>query len=185
MAVSNSHEQIILSPQCIIESNNPNYDYSGKKVFGINVANYDDVRFNVTHHDGSNLTKVESEGMLQVDTGAKANKDGSSLQVTSHHGDIGINADDGSILIKADGKSITLDAENIILKGRKLIQLGDGGQEIQIIAKEINAAGSSGNVVDVLSYHNLIKGSFLSKAAEGTTFSGSGKKHKPLLNWVS
>ena len=185
MAVSDSHEQQILSPQCIIEANNPNYNFSGKKVFGINVANHDDVRFTVTHHDGSGLTKVEAEEILEIDTGAKGNKNGTSLQVTSHHGDIGINAEDGSILIKSDGKSIVLDAENIIFKGRKLIQVGDGGQEIQIIAKEINAAGSSGNVVDVLSYHNLIKGSFLSKAAEGTTFSGSGKKHKPLLNWVS
>ena len=185
MAVSDSHEQQILSPQCIIEANNPNYNFSGKKVFGINVANHDDIRFTVTHNDGSELTKVEAEGILEVDTGAKGNKEGTSLQVTSHHGDIGINAEDGSILIKSDGKSIVLDAENIIFKGRKLIQVGDGGEEIQIIAKEINAAGSSGNVVDVLSYHNLIKGSFLSKAAEGTTFSGSGKKHKPLLNWVS
>ena len=185
MAVSDSHEQQILSPQCIIEANNPNYNFSGKKVFGINVANHDDVRFTVTHHDGSDLTKVESEGMLEVDTGAKGSKDGTSLQVTSHHGNIGINADDGSILIKADGKSITLDAESIFLKGRKLIQIGDGGQEIQIMAKKINAVGASGNVVDVLSYHNLVENSFLQKAAEGTCFTGSGKKHKPLLNWVS
>ena len=78
MAVSDSHEQIILSPQCIIEANNPNYNFSGKKVFGINVANHDDVRFTVTHHDGSDLTKVESEGILEIDTGAKGNKEGTS-----------------------------------------------------------------------------------------------------------
>ena len=183
MAVSDSHEQLILSPQCIIEANNPNFNYSGKKVFGINVANHDDVRFTVTHSDGSDLTKVEAEGILEIDTGRKGNKDGTSLQVTSHHGNIGINAEDGSILIKADGKSIVLDAENIIFKGRKLIQIGDGGQEVQIIAKKIEAAGASGNVIDVLSYHDLIKGSFLAKAAKGTTFTGASKKHPKY--WVS
>ena len=184
--MSDSQEQLILSPQCIIEADNSNYDFSGKKIFGLNVANYNDVRFTVTHNDGSDLTKVEAEGILEVDTGAKGNKEGTSLQVTSHHGNIAINAEDGSILIKADGKSITLDAESIFLKGRKLIQIGDGsGEQIQIMAKKINAIGASGNVVDVLSYHNLVENSFLQKAAEGTCFTGSGKKHKPLLNWVS
>ena len=183
--MSDSQEQLILSPQCIIEADNSNYDFSGKKVFGINVANHDDIRFTVTHNDGSDITKVEAEGILEVDTGAKGNKEGTSLQLTSHHGNIAINSEDGSILIKADGKSITLDAESIFLKGRKLIQIGDGGEEIQIMAKKINAVGASGNVVDVLSYHNLIENSFLQKAAKGTCFTGSGKKHKPLLNWVS
>ena len=185
MAVSDSHEQQILSPQAIIESNNPNFNESGKKAFGINVCNNDDVRFNLTHSSGSDVTNLESEGILQVNTGSKVSKDGTSYQVTSHHGNIGINCEDGNINIKSDGKSITLDAENIILKGRKLIQIGDGGQEIQIIAKKINAVGASGNVVDVLSFHNLIEGSFLQKAAKGTCFTGSGKKHVPPLNWVS
>jgi len=179
MAVSDSHEQLILSPQCIIEANNPNYNFSGKKVFGINVANHDDVRFTVTHHDGSDLTKVESEGMLEVDTGAKGSKEGTSLQVTSHHGDIGINAEDGSILIKSDGKSIVLDAENIIFKGRKLIQVGDGGEEIQILAKKIEAFGNSGNIPTVLSHHFLLKSSFLANAAKGTTFTGA--KPHPIV----
>ena len=184
--MSDSQEQLILSPQCIIEADNSNYDFSGKKVFGINVANDDDIRFTVTHSNGSDITHVEAEGTLQIDTGAKGNKEGTSLQLTSHHGDIAINSEDGSILIKADGKSITLDAESIFLKGRKLIQIGDGsGEQIQIMAKKINAIGASGNVVDVLSYHKLIDGSFLQKAAEGTCFTGSGKKHKQLLNWVS
>ena len=176
MAVSDSHEQQILSPQCIIEANNPNYNFSGKKVFGINVANHDDVRFTVTHHDGSDLTKVESEGILEIDTGAKGSKDGTSLQVTSHHGDIGINAEDGSILIKSDGKSIVLDAENIIFKGRKLIQVGDGGEEVQILAKKIEAFGNSGNIPTVLAQHLEAK-SFLGKCAKGTAFASSFKIH--------
>ena len=183
--MSDSQEQLTLSSKAIIEANNPNFNESGKKAFGINVTNNDDVRFNLTHSDGSDITNLESEGILDLRTGSKVSKDGTSCQITSLHGKIAINAEDGSISIKADGKSITLDAESIFLKGRKLIQIGDGGEEIQIMAKKINAVGASGNVVDVLSYHNLVENSFLQKAAEGTCFTGSGKKHKPLLNWVS
>ena len=177
--MSDSQEQLILSPQCIIEADNSNYDFSGKKIFGLNVANYNDVRFTVTHNDGSDLTKVEAEGILEVDTGAKGNKEGTSLQVTSHHGDIGINSEDGSILIKSDGKSIVLDAESIIFKGRKLIQVGDGGEEIQILAKKIEAFGNSGNIPTVLSHHFLLKSSFLANAAKGTTFTGA--KPHPIV----
>ena len=183
--MSDSQEQLTLSSKAIIEANNPNFNESGKKAFGINATNSDDVRFNLTHSDGSDITNLESEGILDLRTGSKVSKDGTSCQITSLHGKIAINAEDGSISIKADGKSITLDAESIFLKGRKLIQIGDGGEEIQIMAKKINAVGASGNVVDVLSYHNLVENSFLQKAAEGTCFTGSGKKHKPLLNWVS
>ena len=176
-----AHEQIVLSPQCIIESNNPEPTASGPKAFALNTCNNNDVRFTVTHHDGNDLTKVESEGMLEVDTGSKLEKDGKSLQVVSHHGDIAVNAEDGSILIKADGKgkSIVLDAENIIIKGRKLIQVGDGGQEIQILAKKIEAFGNSGNIPTVLSYHFLLKNSFLAKAAKGTAFTGA--KPHPIV----
>ena len=183
--MSDSQEQLTLSSKAIIEANNPNFNESGKKAFGINVTNNDDVRFNLTHSDGSDITNLESEGILDLRTGSKVSKDGTSCQITSLHGKIAINAEDGSISIKADGKSITLDAESIFLKGRKLIQIGDGGEEIQIMAKKINAVGASGNVVDVLSFHNLVEGSFLQKAAKGTCFTGSGKKHKPLLDWVS
>jgi len=177
--MSDSQEQLILSPQCIIEADNSNFDFSGKKVFGINVANHDDIRFTVTHNDGSEITKVEAEGILEVDTGAKGNKEGTSLQITSHHGDIGINSEDGSILIKSDGKSIVLDAESIIFKGRKLIQVGDGGEEIQILAKKIEAFGNSGNIPTVLSHHFLLKSSFLANAAKGTTFTGA--KPHPIV----
>ena len=175
--MSDSQEQLILSPQCIIEADNSNFDFSGKKVFGLNVANHDDIRFTVTHNDGSELTKVEAEGILEVDTGAKGNKEGTSLQITSHHGDIGINAEDGSILIKSDGKSIVLDAESIIFKGRKLIQVGDGNtQDVKIIGNKIEAIGNSGNIPTVLAQHLEAK-SFLGKCAKGTAFASSFKIH--------
>ena len=175
--MSDSQEQLILSPQCIIEADNSNFDYSGKKVFGINVANHDDIRFTVTHSDGSEITKVEAEGMLEVDTGAKGNKEGTSLQLTSHHGKIAINAEDGSIEIKSDGKSITLDAESIFLKGRKLIQIGDENtQDVKIIGNKIDAIGNSGNIPTVLAQHLEAK-SFLGKCAKGTAFASSFKIH--------
>ena len=180
MAVSDSHEQQILSPQAIIESNNPNFNESGKKAFGINVCNDDDVRFNLTHSSGSDITNMESEGMLTVNTGSKCNKDGTSYQVTSHHGNIGINADDGNILIKADGKRIVLEADEIILKGRKLVSVGDqtgSTRKVQIFGKNLEAVGSSGNITKVLSYHMLLETSALSKAAQGTCFSGASRPH--------
>ena len=181
--MSDSQEQLILSPQCIIEADNSNFDFSGKKVFGINVANHDDIRFTVTHNDGSEITKVEAEGILEVDTGAKGNKEGTSLQLTSHHGKIAINAEDGSILIKSDGKSIVLDADEIIFKGRKLIQVGDGNtQDVKIIGNKIDALGKSGNIPKVLSQHLLSK-SFLGGAFKGTAFAGMSSKH-PVF-WVS
>ena len=139
MAVSDSHEQIILSPQCIIEANNPNYNFSGKKVFGINVANHDDVRFTVTHHNGTGLTRVEAEEKLEVDIGSKGNKDGTALQLTALNGKLSINVLRGDICITSQGKgNITLDANTITLKGRELIQIGDNStQKIELNALKI------------------------------------------------
>ena len=188
MATSDSHEQQILSPQAIIESNNPNFNESGKKAFGINVCNNDDVRFNLTHSSGSDVTNMESEGMLEVNTGSKCNKDGTSYQLTSHHGNININCEDGNVNIKADGKRMVLEADEIVLKARKLVNVGDPSgstRKIQIFGSNLEAVGRSGNLTTVLSYHLLLKTSALSKAAQGTCFSGASLPHQPPLDWVS
>ena len=175
--MSDSQEQLTLSSKAIIEANNPNFNESGKKAFGINVTNNDDVRFNLTHSDGSDITNLESEGILDLRTGSKVSKDGTSCQITSLHGKIAINAEDGSISIKADGKSITLDAESIFLKGRKLIQIGDENtQDVKIIGNKIEAIGNSGNIPTVLAQH-LEEKSFLAKCAKGTAFASSFKIH--------
>jgi len=157
--MSDSQEQLILSPQCIIEADNSNFDFSGKKVFGINVANHDDIRCTVTHNDGSEITHVEAEGMLEVDVGSKGNKDGTALQLTSLNGKLSIDVLRGDICITSHGKgNITLDANTITLKGRDLIQIGDNNtQKIELNASYVgvNNRASSGNITKVLANHKL------------------------------
>lgn len=181
-----AQEQIIVSSQCQIESGNPNATYSGKKSFGLNACNDDNVRFTITHHSGSGLTKVEAEDKLEVDVGSKGNKDGTALQLTALNGKLSIDVLRGDICITSQGKgNITLDANTITLKGRELIQIGDNStQKIELNASYVgvNNRASSGNITNVLANHKLGP-SAEADATKGTEIASEMMPHYKW--WVS
>lgn len=173
MAKSKSYDatnQILLGGNLQIQCNNPDtVGPYGVEAFSIKGCNNENKRFTLAHHDNG-VTRVETEQTLQVDVGVDGLNQGTGLQLTAHKGKIAINSEEDHIVMKAS-KTITLDAESIILKAGKAIQIGGPGQhdtrEIKIIATKIEVNGKSGNLPD-----HLKQSSFLLATSGPNSFVG-------------
>jgi len=169
----------------IIESNKSDTvsDLAGGEAFSLKGVNKDGHRFILAHHEGG-ITRCETEQTLQIDAGAKkASNGGTAMQVTAHTGNLSLTAVKDHVLIKAS-KTITLDANDIIIKGTNTIQIGgdDVGdtKEIKLIAEKIDVYGPAGDqdLLDHLklsSFMSSVSGklSFVSDTALGMTKSFS------------
>ena len=169
----------------IIESNKSDTvsDLAGGEAFSLKGVNKEGNRFLLSHHEGG-ITRCETEQTLQIDAGAKKTSNGgTAIQVTAHTGNLSLTAVKDHVLIKAS-KTITLDANDIILKGTNTIQIGgdDVGdtKEIKLIAEKIDVYGPSGDqdLLDHLklsSFMSAVSGklSFVSDTALGMTKSFS------------
>ena len=165
----------------IIESNKSDTvsDLAGGEAFSLKGTNKDGNRFILAHHEGG-ITRVETEQGLQIDAGAKKTSNGgTALQVTAHTGNLSLTSVKDHVLIKAS-RTITLDANDIILKGTNNIQIGgdDVGdtREIKLIAQKINVTGPAGkqDLLDHLKLSSFMaatsgKLSFVSDTALGMT----------------
>lgn len=165
----------------IIESNKSDTvsDLAGGEAFSLKGVNKEGNRFILAHHEGG-ITRCETEQTLQIDAGAKKTSNGgTAIQVTAHTGNLSLTAVKDHVLIKAS-KTITLDANDIILKGTNTIQIGgdDVGdtKEIKLIAQKIDVYGPSGDqdLLDHLklsSFMSAVSGklSFVSDTALGMT----------------
>ena len=158
-------------------------DVAGGEAFSIKGTNKEGNRFLLAHHNGG-ITRCETEQNLQLDVGAKKNTDGTALQVTAHTGKIALNSEKSHILVKAS-KTITLEANDIILKGTNLIQIGgpdvSDTREIKIMAQKVPVSGPGGtkDLLDHLKISSFLVGttgplSLVSGLAEGMAGSFSG-----------
>ena len=158
----------------IIESNKSDTvsDLAGGEAFSLKGVNKEGNRFILAHHEGG-ITRVETEQGLQIDTGAKKTSNGgTAMQVTAHTGNLSLTAVKDHVLIKAS-KTITLDANDIIIKGTNNIQIGgdDVGdtREIKLIAEKIDVHGPAGDQ-DLLD--NLKLSSFMAAVSGKLSFVG-------------
>ena len=100
-------------------------------------------------HLESSLTRLESEGMLEVTVGEKTSE-GPSIILHTPNGDLDISVRDGFIALK--GTNIVFDAtDSIVMKASK-IQIGDDKQTQQVVlaGQKIDGKCKSGNLADVL-----------------------------------
>ncbi len=169
----------------IIESNKSDTvsDTAGGEAFSLKGTNKEGNRFILAHHEGG-ISRLETEQGLQIDAGAKKTSNGgTAMQVTAHTGNLSFTAVKDHVLIKAS-KTITLDANDIIIKGTNNIQIGgdDVGdtKEIKLIAQKINVTGPAGkqDLLDHLKLSSFMaavsgKLSFVSDTALGMTKSFS------------
>ena len=156
----------------IIESNKSDTvsDLAGGEAFSLKGVNKEGNRFLLSHHEGG-ITRCETEQTLQIDAGAKKTSNGgTAIQVTAHTGNLSLTAVKDHVLIKAS-KTITLDANDIILKGTNTIQIGgdDVGdtKEIKLIAQKIDVSGPGGKQ-DLLDHLKL--SSFMSSVSGKLSF---------------
>jgi len=125
----------------------------------------------------SGMTRIYNDGSIQVESAAKKSTGGAGYTIICHNGDIIINANGDNGHIKINGADITIDAErNLTLRGDK-IRIGGPSKyacdKIDLIAKNVNATGDSGNLVASLMMSSALKsiqGTLISKAVKTAKF---------------
>ena len=167
---NDAHQQNVYGPKLCIETDNPENGAYGQESFSIKGTNDQGNRFILAHHENK-VTRMETEQTLQVDLANKLSKNDQSLEVTCWNGKADVVVQNGNLGLKSKTGTITLDADEIILKARTKVVIGgvekDMCKEVFLNATKIQAEGSTGNVITILAQH-LLAESFMSKAFAGS-----------------
>ena len=137
-----------LGPDLLISTGNNRQGVGGAEAASIKMTNDSGERVTFKHLESS-LTRLESEGMLEVTVGEKSSE-GPSIILHTPNGDLDISVRDGFIALK--GTNIVFDAtDSIVMKASK-IQIGDDKQTQQVVlaGQKIDGKCKSGNLADVL-----------------------------------
>jgi len=155
----------VFGPKLVIETGNPQMGSPGRDSFKMMSTTDSGIRF-VQSHTESGMSKIMSEGSLQVEVGGSdlVNPEQTTFQFVSHKGDFAINVDGGHI--KIYGKAITIDAaEQLVMQSPK-IQIGYEEEyktkDIKILGQNVDIKSTKGTLADA-----LLTSSFL-KVFEGT-----------------
>ena len=156
-----------LGPKYIASTGNTIQGVGGAEAASIKMTNDSGERVTFKHLE-SGLTRLESEGMLEVTVGEKSSE-GPSIILHTPNGDLDISVRDGFIALK--GTNIVLDAaDSIVMKASK-IQIGDEKQTQQIVlaAQKIDGKCKSGSLAAALKTDSTLTafaGSFVTDQVE-------------------
>ena len=150
----------LFGPQFLIETGSRAVGVGGQNVFNISSINDDGVRYTQSLTQ-TGLSKINAEGILQIESGIKQHStEGVAFFACAHNGDMALSANKGWVRIK--GRNIVLDATNkIVLKGQD-IQIGNpvmhATERIALTATEIDAGEPlRGNIADLLKTSSIYK----------------------------
>ena len=178
--MSESHEarQLeIFGSKLFFETDAVAPDGPGKVAYLMSSQTSDKVKYNQSLHEGSGMSRIYADKVLQVEAGTKCEGNEKSIPITAHNGDVFIAALNGRIIL--DAREIILNGEtNVKMVGSK-IQIGynQGGATDQV---DINAAkihinpGSKCTLKSKILYSN-------SFAAFASAFVGYNKWYNSLI----
>ena len=150
----------LFGEKLFMEINGSAPDGPGTCAYLISSQTRDKVKYNQSLHEGSGLSRVYADKVLQIEAGNKCQTNEKAIAVTSHNGDVFITSLNGRILF--DAKEIVMSADtNVKIVGSK-IQIGynQGGATDQV---DINGAkihinpGSKCTLKDKVLYNNAFK----------------------------
>ena len=150
----------IFGPKLVIETGNPQTGSAGRTAFTMQSTTDEGIRF-VQSHSESGLSKIMSEGLLQVETGASSlvNNDQTTFQFIAHKGDFAVNADAGHV--KISGKQIVLEASREIVIQSPRIRIGYEQEfktkDIKILGQNVDIKSQQGSLADALLSSSFIK----------------------------
>ena len=178
--MSESHEarQLeIFGSKLFFETDAVAPDGPGKVAYLMSSQTSDKVKYNQSLHEGSGMSRINADKVLQIEAGTKCEGNEKSIPITAHNGDVFISALNGRIIL--DAREIIMGGEtNIKMVGSK-IQIGynQGGATDQV---DINAAkihinpGSKCTLKSKILYSN-------SFAAFASAFVGYNKWYNSLI----
>ena len=150
----------IFGPKLVIETGNPQMGSAGRTAFTMQSTTDEGIRF-VQSHSESGMSKIMSEGLLQVETGASAlvNDDQTTFQFIAHKGDFAVNADKG--FVKIYGKQIVLEASLEVVIQAPRIRIGyeqeHKTKDIKILGQSVDVKSQKGNLADILQTSSFLK----------------------------
>jgi|TARA_X000001382_G_C3113181_1_gene160627 hypothetical protein len=150
----------IFGPKLVIETGNPQMGSAGRTAFTMQSTTDEGIRF-IQSHSESGMSKIMSEGMLQVETGASSlvNEDQTTFQFIAHKGDFAVNADKGHV--KISGKQIVLEASLEVVIQAPRIRIGyeqeHKTKDIKILGQSVDIKCQKGNMADVLGTSSFLK----------------------------
>lgn len=150
----------IFGPKLVIETGNPQMGSAGRTAFTMQSTTDEGLRF-IQSHSESGMSKIMSEGMLQVETGASSlvNDDQTTFQFIAHKGDFAVNADKGHV--KIYGKQIVLEASLEVVIQAPRIRIGyeqeHKTKDIKILGQSVDVKSQKGNLADILQTSSFLK----------------------------
>ena len=150
----------IFGPKLVIETGNPQMGSAGRTAFTMQSTTDEGLRF-IQSHSESGMSKIMSEGMLQVETGASSlvNDDQTTFQFVAHKGDFAVNADKGHV--KIYGKQIVLEASLEVVIQAPRIRIGyeqeHKTKDIKILGQSVDVKSQKGNLADILQTSSFLK----------------------------
>ena len=150
----------IFGQKLVIETGNPQIGSAGRTAFTMQSTTDEGIRF-VQSHSESGMSKIMSEGMLQVETGASSlvNDDQTTFQFVAHKGDFAVNADKGCV--KIYGKQIVLEASLEVVIQAPRIRIGyeqeHKTKDIKILGQSVDVKSQKGNLADILQTSSFLK----------------------------
>ena len=139
----------VLNQKLIIESGSEVVGYAGKTAYLLESRTEDNVLWNQSLHEGSGLSRQYAGKTLQVECGFQNKDEEVSYRMITHHGSYAVNADKGSILLKAD--RICLEGNDVTIKAKNTINIGNLDRttdQINLNARKIQMSRNNGNVGD-------------------------------------
>ena len=150
----------IFGPKLVIETGNPQMGSAGRTAFTMQSTTDEGIRF-IQSHSESGMSKIMSEGMLQVETGESSlvNDDQTTFQFIAHKGDFAVNADKGHV--KIFGKQIVLEASLEVVIQAPRIRIGyeqeHKTKDIKILGQSVDVKSQKGNLADILQTSSFLK----------------------------
>jgi hypothetical protein len=150
----------IFGPKLVIETGNPQMGSAGRTAFTMQSTTDEGIRF-IQSHSESGMSKIMTEGLLQVETGASSlvNDDQTTFQFVAHKGDFAVNADKG--FVKISGKQITLEASLEVVIQAPRIRIGyeqeHKTKDIKILGQSVDVKSQKGNLADILQTSSFLK----------------------------
>jgi len=150
----------ICGPKLLSETGNPQMGSAGRTASTMQSTTDEGIRF-VQSHSESGQSKIMTEGLLQVETGASSlvNDDQTTFNFIAHKGDFAVNADKG--FIKIYGKQITLEASLEVVIQAPRIRIGyeqeHKTKDIKILGQSVDVKSQKGNLADILQTSSFLK----------------------------
>ena len=153
--MANQEGQVIdqLGPKFLMSTGDYSQGVGGRESAAIKMTNDSGERCTFKHLE-SGLTRLESEGNLEVIAGEKSSE-GPTIKVITPHGDIDFKVEEGFFKVKAT--NICFDADDSIVFKASKIQMGDEKQtkDIVISGQRVEYNTKKGNLAAVLKTDSL------------------------------